>query len=956
MPEANARATSQDALSPSELAELELQQELRSMFNVDTQEYLQAYISLVQQLQHSTWTVDVQEMYRCIHTIKGGAVTVGADPVLYVSAALEDLLSDLRYLQTPPLLADGKLSQMLLEAGELLTGSLQIAAIGQSALEIVQPTVDRILALRAAVQQNYLPEWDEHQQLFQEFAENGFDLVVLDLTMALEQLPAEGTVPATTVRTAKQTLRQLLQIGKDLGFDAGWLQLLKRSQVLLHRLENAFWQLNWPRYLELLKDISRKGGKLPQPQQPVAPVAIEVAAAAPVAVAIAEVTPPLVTVEPEIQPEPSEIPEPAQLPEPEGLLAEDAFVSVPDPSEIEPTTAKAATSAASAQIPVPLERLDRSAQDLIETLLAARAVQGFYNTLQVQLQQMVTLAQDSANYITRLRQIQDDYALLDHLQVDPDSSGPTLERYRQGYTIINRLLETSLRLSELGAEVSTSNYQTAESIQRLDRNILDLQQTVEASRLVPFKTLSFRARGILRDLTNRYGKPTQLVVQGEQIELDAGTVQGLEPALLHLIRNAYDHGLESPKERLGLGKPEQGTINLSLRRQGKTYSLTVQDDGRGVDAKLIQQIAQNKGLPLKSTDTPAQLLAVLCQPGFSSRDAVSDLSGRGVGMDVVADQVNSLGGRLSLDTVVGQGTTFHLQIPVPRLLVRCVLVQSGDRTLAIPADEVITTNLLDNLSATRAEEDSSYSWIIKDEDQSLPGLTLQEYWSQGKAAIGRSLVETAVCLRVRAATGDAWLIADELLDQVDLLINPIPDPLVLPAGLMGVSLLTDGKLVPVLEPARLAEWLLTNPVSSQLAHPLTNEAAPIPPVAQSDVDRKPTILVVDDAALVRRRIEASLTNYGYTVQTCRDGLEAWNWLQDHPTPALMISDIEMPGMDGFTLINRCRQAEMTMPVLVVSSRLSEEWGDEARRLGATDYLTKGFTTPELIEKVSAYLT
>ncbi len=948
MPEVNARAMSQDALSPPELAELELQQELRSMFNVDTQEYLQAYISLVQRLQHSTWTADVQELYRCIHTIKGGAVTVGSDAVLYVSAALEDLLSDLRYLQTPPLLADGKLSQMLLEAGELLTASLQIEAVGQSAQEIVQPTVDRILSLRTAVQQNYLPEWDERQQLFQEFAENGFDLVVLDLTMVLEELPTEGTVSATAIQMAKQTLRQLLQIGKDLEFEAGWIQLLKRSQVLLKRPENAFWQQNWPSYLELLKDAARKGGKLPQPVS-TEPVSTEVFAAAPVAVAIADVAPPPITVKPEIQPEP------AQLAEPEVLLSEDAFVSVPDAATPEPTTAKATTSSTSAQIPVPLERLDRSAQDLVETLLAARAVQGFYTTLQAQLLQMVTLAQDSANYITRLRQIQDDYALLDNLQGDAVSSGPTVERYRQGYTIINRLLETSLRLSELGAEVSTSNYQTAESIQRLDRNILDLQQTVEASRLVPFKTLSFRARGILRDLTNRFGKPAQLIVQGEQLELDAGTVQGLEPALLHLIRNAYDHGLESPAERLAQGKPEQGTLTLSLRRQGNTYSLTLQDDGRGVDAKLIQQVAQKKGLPLKNTDTPARLLAVLCQPGFSSRDAVTDISGRGVGMDVVASQVNSLGGRLGLNTVLGQGTTFDLQIPVPRLLVRCVLVQSGDRTLAIPADEVITTNLMDNLSATLADKNLSYSWIIKDEDQSLPGLTLQEYWSQGKAAVGRSQLDTAVCLQVRAASGVVWLIADELLDQVDLLINPIPQPLVLPAGLMGVSLLDNGKLVPVLEPSRLAEWLLTHAESTD--QPIHSEqAASLTPVAQPEVAGKQTILVVDDAALVRRRIEASLTTYGYTVQTCRDGLEAWNWLQVHPTPALMISDIEMPGMDGFTLINRCRQAEMTMPVLVVSSRLSEEWGTEARRLGATDYLTKGFTTPELIEKVSFYLT
>ncbi len=1121
MPEVNtySSATSQEALSPAELAELELQQELRGMFNVDTQEYLQTYISLAQQLHPQSWAADIQELYRCIHTIKGGAVTVGAEAILHVSAVLEDLLSDLRYLQIAPPLADGQLSQILLEAGELLTGSLQIEAVGQAALESVQPTVERIVALRAIVQQAYLPEWDEHQQLFQEFAENGFDLVILELTMALEDLPTEGIVSPAALQAAKQTLQQLSQIGQDLGFEASWLQLLDRAQGLLDRPENKFWCDNWPPYLQLLKDSARKGGQLPQSDanQPtdafLDSLFTETAGASAIAFDLSQSA---VLAEPETAS--SLVPELdlfADLgAESESLLALDAFADLSNGSEpsleldsfadlsatsaleldpladliaaseswlevdaltalsdisessleldafadlsanseplleldafadlsdrgesslevdafvdlsvddqplleldtftdlsatsqplpeadafadlsidsqasleleasLEPEedvldwTAEAPQAAvarmpaaptASAQIPVPLERLDRSAQDLVETLLSARAVQGFYGTLQTQLLQMVTLAQDSANYITRLRQIQDEYALLDNLQADGANAGPTLERYRQGYTIINRLLESSLRLSELGAEVSTSNHQTAESIQQLDRNILNLQKTVEESRLVPFKSLSFRARGILRDLTNRYGKPAQLVVQGEQLELDAGTAQALEPALLHLIRNAYDHGLEPPAQRLALGKPEQGTITLSLRRRGNTYALDLQDDGQGIDPEAIRQSAINKGLPNWQVDTPAALLTVLCQPGFSSRDLVSDISGRGVGMDVVANQVSALGGRLSLETAVGQGTTFCLEIPVPRLLVRCILVQSGDRTLAIPADEVVTTTLVDSLSATPADPKLSYSWVIQDQEQSVPGLNLLEYWYPDKG--GRSLSETAVGLRVRTSAAstssakDAWLLADELLEQVDLLINPIPNPLVLPAGLMGVSLLTNGKLVPVLDPTKLAEHLLSHPISSPevtdlvSASPSAVRSVPAAPIPDQKAPLTSTILVVDDAALVRRRIEASLTAYGYSVQTCRDGLEAWNWLQAHPTPALMISDIEMPGMDGFTLISRCRQAEMTMPVLVISSRLSEEWGNEARRLGATDYLTKGFTTPELLQKVSSFL-
>lgn len=913
----------ENSLSLMDAAEAQLQQELRSMFAVDTQAYLQTYISLVQRLQPNSWTADIQELYRCIHTIKGGAVTVSADGILHVSTALEDLLSDLRYLQVAPILEDGKLVQMLLEAGELLTASLEVQAVGEAALLAVQPTIERLLVLRQEIGQTYLPESNERTQLFHEFAEQGFDLVVLDLEMALEQLPPQGKVSTATLNIAKQTLQQLLQIGKDLEFDQGWIDLLRRSKVLLSRPENDFWRTHWFEYLRRLKDCARSGGVRKQGG----------------------------TTELGEQGKQGELGEHSQSPHPLSL--------VPSPQPLAPQQ--------SVQIPVPLERLDRSSQHLVDTLLTARASQGSYKTLQLQLAQLLTLAQDSVQYITRLRQVQDDYALLDLQGNRSLSTSPMLESYRQGYTIINRLLEISLRLSELGAETTTTARQTEDSLQLLDRNIINLQQTVEDSRLIPFKTLGFRAKGILRDLTNRYGKPAHLVVQGENIELDAGTVQNLEPALLHLLRNAYDHGLESAKKRVAAGKPEQGTIALSIRRQGKSYLLSLQDDGGGIDAKTIQKIAQDKKLPLTRTDTPADLLAVLTQPGFSSKTEVSEVSGRGVGMDVVAAQVSSLNGRLSLDTVVGKGTTFHLVIPARQMLVRCVLVQAGDRTFAIPAEEILTTTLWSNLSATQTvEPDAKYSWLIQQGKETVPGLDLLEYWQ--KETNARPLSPTAVCLSIRwrsvtssTEQRDAWLLADDLLEQSELLINRLPHPLIAPVGLMGVSLQNNGKLIPVLEPATIAEELWTRPAeASQNKDGISlSELTPyVPPIKQDTsyiTQTIYTILVVDDAALVRRRIEVSLTNYGYIVHTCRDGLEAWNWLQTHPAPSMIITDIEMPGMDGFTLINHCRQNGMKLPIMVVSSRLSEEWGKEARRLGATDYLTKGFTTPELLSKVDKLL-
>jgi chemosensory pili system protein ChpA (sensor histidine kinase/response regulator) len=1007
-----------------DLAEAQLQQELRSMFAVDTQRYLETYINLAQQLQSQSWTADIQELYRSVHTIKGGAVTVGADAILYVSTILEDLLSDLRYLNTAPPLEDGKLSQMLLEAGELLASSLQVNAAGNEAKAAVQPTIRRIQVLREEIQQSYLPEWSEQKQLHQEFAEHGFDLVVLDLEMALEELAQEEIVPETTVDLAKQTVEQLKQIGQDLQFAGGWEKLLEDSQIFFTHQESNFWQFHWWEFLETLKNCAREGGILKTSAKEIAreesfwsnnlvetdsetiifsheptasnPNSEQESPVWSPSTELASVSEGLTSPSPHLAARQGERgSQGAEYEENPSGTAHDPSACTPRQTSLQLSAHRPqATEEPELQIPVPLGRLERTAQNLVATLLTVRASQGLYQNLQSQLMKIFALAQESVHYISRLRQIQDEYALLDGIQGSNSSSSEnlSLERYRQGYITINRLLETSLRLSELGAEATTTAQQTAESLQSLERNFLQLQRTVEESRMVPFKNLGFRARAILRDLSNRYGKPAQLIVQGEELELDAGTVSKLEPTLLHLLRNAYDHGLEFPEERIALSKPERGTITLGLARQGNSFLLYIRDDGRGIDTAVIENIAKAKGLPLTNTKTPADILALICQPSFSSKEQISDISGRGVGMDVVANQIASLGGKLSLDTVPGSGTTFYIRIPVPHLLVSCVLVQAGNYSFAIPTSDIVTTTLWSELTEAQITEDKClYSWMIREGEITVPGLDLLEYWqtqssagrgsgadrlgtfSESQAAplrggcfeqaqsVSRTLSDTAVCVSICSLETQqrVWLIADDLLGQTDLLIYSIPSPLISPVGLMGVSLHIDGTLIPVLDGIALAKHLhSTNAVvgAKEKTDTMIQTGQPLQPASSEQPENLThTILVVDDAALMRRRIEASLNAFGYIVQTCTDGQEAWNWLQTHPQPHLLITDIEMPNMDGFTLIDHCRQAGIGIPILVISSRLSEEWSKEAHRVGATDYLTKGFSTTELTNKVKSLI-
>ncbi|MBF2072453.1 MAG: response regulator [Synechococcales cyanobacterium C42_A2020_086] len=1037
------------------VTEAQLQQELNSLFVIDTQNYLQHYSQIAQRLHNQSWKTDIQELYRCIHTIKGGAVTVAAAAILPVTTALEDLLADLRYLEVAPPLEDGYLSQVLLEAGELLTSTLDLHQPDESA-----PFCQRIQTLHRQIRDRYLPQWNAQKQLQQEFAEQGLDMVVLELEIALERLPAGVPLPPELLATARHTLNQLQQIGTELRLDSGWEELLQQLKAALMHDPNqpdstpnsTQWRWQWQQGVQTLKHCAKQGGKpvslqwhkpedallsrqaaseadsasrsldlipkscldggsLPSEEDtdalpsldntdvgllldqfsaldPLASVTAREAEAADLNLAhwleaaqfeqFADQDQLANQLEPV---EPLELPldgvDPVNFPPQEAIAAEpqawtsssptvaaelspaaNALLESSSPEMKPPGTAdqlksERSDAADNVQIPVALEKLDHSAQHLVDTLLTVRMTQGFHRTLRDQITQITLLAQEGIQYISQLRQIQDDYALLNQLKSSPLSpDGPTPERYRQGYIAINRLLEVSLRLSEIGAEAEKSSQQVTETLQRVDRQVLKLQATVEESRLVAFHNLSFRARAILRDLTTRYRKPARLLVQGEQIELDVSIARDLEPVLLHLIRNAYDHGIELPHERHDRGKPEQGTIRLSLQRQGNWFQLQIQDDGYGMDAQFIQARAEALGLPLTHTDTPEALLAVICQPGFSAKTQVSEISGRGVGMDVVAAQVARLGGRLSLQTTLGIGTTFSLEFPAPRLLVPCMLLQVEDYTFAIPVDEVKTTALFSHSVSNFISSDCDAhldSGMGQEPAGSPPFLDVLAYWQP--QAMPRQFEDTAVCICIQPTESqtEQWLVVDELLDQSELFIHPLPPPLIAPEELIGVSLQMSGALIPVLEPRRLANRLLNR------HHPSATTAPEAVPEEQEKDSLVPVVLIVDDAALMRRRVEASLRSSGYVTHTCADGREAWQWLHDHPNPSLMITDIEMPTMDGFTLIERCRRTGLTMPILVISSRLSEEWFNEARRLGANDYLTKGFATAELLQKVSDLL-
>jgi chemotaxis protein histidine kinase CheA len=844
-------------------AEAQLQQELREMFAVDTAQHLSDYFRLVNQLNFSSWTADVQSIYRAVHTIKGGAVTVGAECTLQAATILENLLDDLRYLKVAPDLSDRGLIGILATAGELLSASITIQ--GDSLQSIIH-TKERLETIHAQVKTVYLPNWSNNQQLQQEFVEQGFDFVVLPLEMQLDALATDIAVPDKLRQTAAVTISQLQQIGSDLELGRGWTKVLELCQQVVEHVDSYVWKSTLPSYLAMLKDCAANGGEL------------ENAA-------------------------------PAPLPVDSSACA---FGDRKDNRQ-------------AIQIPIPLPKLDLSSQQAAEALLSAKGMIEVSHKFQAQIAQLNLLVDENVQSIARLRQMQDDYAFLRQ-----SSASTAPERYRQGYNTINGLLENILRTAELAQEIETLGNNSLTQFTALERNVSKLRDSIESCRLLPFRTLTTKARGILRNLVERYDKLAEIEVTNEDIELDVGLIHQLEPVLLHLIRNAYDHGIESIEDRINNGKLAIGIIRITLQRHGHVYILEISDDGAGINAQKLSQKANAGNFKLTDTSSNQKLLEVLCQPGLTSREVINEVSGRGVGMDVVANQVTEIGATLSLNTILGQGTTFALQLPVTQLLLPCALLQVADQVVALPIDTITETISIFNDAIKVAN-----GWDILAGDQRVVAVNLNSYWQQ----VDEQLPETAVAVGIKLPQGISWLIADDLVGQTELLVSPFPKPLVPPAGMLGISSTIDGQPIAVLDPAAiLNNWQRVSPV-----------------VTQTPRSGKTRIVIVDDAALIRRRLESSLDSHGFATQSFGNGMDALNWLQTSEPPALIITDIEMPGMDGYTLIDRCRRVGLHMPILVISSRLSAEWSKEAIRLGANGYLSKGFSTAKLVETIDLLL-
>ena len=477
----------------------------------------------------------------------------------------------------------------------------------------------------------------------------------------------------------------------------------------------------------------------------------------------------------------------------------------------------------------------------------------------------------------------------------------------------------------------------------------DLQDDLLRTRMVEFESLSDRLYRVVRQAAKETHKQVRLDLVGGSIEVDRGVLERMGGAFEHLLRNCVTHGIELPAVRQAAGKEAAGQITVSVAHEGNEVAVEFRDDGGGLDLDRIRRRGVALGLLQQDAEVgDAQLAQLIFTPGFSTAEAVTELAGRGIGMDVVRSEVNALGGRIETASALGQGTSFRLLMPLTTAVTHVVMLRAGDVTVAVPA------TLIETVRRAKADEVAAAHQAGRYE---LAADKLPFFWLgallQGSARSQETAARSLYVVVVKSAQQRVALHVDEVLGNQEVVVKNLGAQLARVPGLVGITLLASGSPALIYNPVALAtlygEQAFDAMRSSQTAAPHDGAPALAAP-------KGPLVLVVDDSLTVRRVTQRLLVREGYRVVLAKDGLDALEKLTEE-LPAVVLSDIEMPRMDGFDLVRNLRaDARLrALPVIMITSRIAQKHRDHAAELGVDHYLGKPYSEEDLLALVASYI-
>ncbi|CAN5722174.1 Hpt domain-containing protein [soil metagenome] len=479
----------------------------------------------------------------------------------------------------------------------------------------------------------------------------------------------------------------------------------------------------------------------------------------------------------------------------------------------------------------------------------------------------------------------------------------------------------------------------------------DLQDDLLRTRMVEFEGLSDRLYRVVRQAAKETGKSVRLDIVGGSIEVDRGVLDRMTASFEHLLRNCVSHGIESPEVRTNSGKDATGTIVVAVSHEGNEVGVEFRDDGAGLDLARIRAKGIAMGLLEADAEaSDAELANLIFAPGFTTQEVVTELSGRGVGMDVVRSDVNAIGGRIETATAAGQGTSFRLILPLTTAVTQVVMLRCGTTTVAVPSTLVEVVRRVPQDEVDAAYATGSFAMAER---------SLQFFWLGALLQISPHSNDGAARTRpvviIRSAQQRIAVHVDEVVGNQEVVVKNLGPQLSKLPGLAGVTLLASGLVALIYNPVALAT--LYGDVARATTHAALHSSGKgsIEVVVEPEAPVAPLVLVVDDSLTVRRVTQRLLLREGYRVTLAKDGLDALERLAEE-IPQIVLSDIEMPRMDGFDLVRNMRaDARLRdLPVIMITSRIAQKHRDHAAELGVDHYLGKPYSEEDLLGLVLRY--
>ena len=650
---------------------------------------------------------------------------------------------------------------------------------------------------------------------------------------------------------------------------------------------------------------------------------------------------PTVDSPPSLRPEPG--PERAAPPEPEATPRK--MVTAPPREEGEEPKPAAASGRAE-----PRQEFARIDAELLEDLLnAAGEISIYHSRLTQQVSSFEFHVEELEQTISRLRgqlrklEIETEAQIMHGHQdtlVARDFDPLELDRYSNIQQLSRALAESASDLSSLKDLLQSLTTEAEGLLVQQSRVTAELQDGLMRTRMVPFERHVPRLTRLVRQIAKEADKRAELAVEGASGELDRQVLEKMLPPFEHMLRNAVVHGIETSDERQKSDKSATGRITIRLHREGSEMVIDVSDDGKGLDVDAIRSKAYELDmLKPDSKVTDEEIMELILTPGFTTAGKVTQAAGRGVGMDVVANEVKKLGGSLRISSVTGQGTNFTVRLPFTLAITQSLVVRTGEEVYALPLPSVegvarIPRGELENL-LSQSEPSFEYG------EETYKFRHLGMYLGGQAAKLPEDEPFIPVIL-VRAGEFSAALLTDEMIASREIVVKTIGPQLASIRGISGATILGDGRIVLILDIAALVR---TGAPIVEL-----KKAAPTP------ADDRPLALVVDDSITVRRVTERFLQRNGLRAVTAKDGLDAISVLSEHK-PDIILLDIEMPRMDGYEFASHVRNDPRVadIPIIMVTSRVGDKHRARAIELGVNDYLGKPYQDAELLEAMARLL-